>query len=60
MIFDWDIVFQKVTVRMCLGLGQNYLTRIDPMGSGITRDIEPKMDSEKLCSDIASDREQCS
>ena len=30
------------------------------MGSSITRDIKPKMDSEKLCSDIASDREQCS
>ena len=29
LIFDWDIIFQKVTVRMCLGLGPNYLTRID-------------------------------
>ena len=28
-VFDWDVIFQKVTVRMCLGLGPNYLTRID-------------------------------
>ena len=32
LIFDWDIIFQKVTVRMCLGLGQNNLTTIDHHG----------------------------
>ena len=32
LVFDWDIIFQKVTVRMCLGLGQNYLTMIGHHG----------------------------
>ena len=31
-IFDWDVKFEKLTVQMCLGLGPNYLTRIDHHG----------------------------
>ena len=32
LVFDWDVIFQKLTVQLCLGLGPNYLTRIDNHG----------------------------
>ena len=28
-IFDWNVIFQMLTVLACLGLGPNYLTRTD-------------------------------
>ena len=28
-IFDWNVIFQMLTVLACLGLDQNYLTRTD-------------------------------
>ena len=28
-IFDWNVIFQMITVLACLGLGPNYLTRTD-------------------------------
>ena len=29
LVFDWDVIFQKLTVQLCLGFVPNYLTRID-------------------------------
>ena len=28
-IFDWSVIFQMLTVLVCLGLGPKYLTRTD-------------------------------
>ena len=43
LVFDWDVIFQKLTVQLSLGLGPNYLTRIDHHGAytvNVYRDLQ--------------------